>query len=159
MRNEIFYFLLLAVFTLAPASGQEVNSPVQVQAVAENDSSAEQDTSMPGMRMQMEDLTPSYLPSFHDGSGTAWQPASVHGPMWMGMRGGWELMAHGVIFVDYNQQGGPRGEGKAESVNVAMLMEQHRLGRGTILFREMFSAESLNSTLPGFPELFHTVDS
>ena len=34
-----------------------------------------------------------------------------------GMRGGWELMAHGAIFADYNQQGGPRGEGKAESVN------------------------------------------
>jgi len=34
--------------------------------------------------------------------------------MWM--RAGWELMAHGVIFVDYNQQRGPRGEGKAESV-------------------------------------------
>ena len=32
------------------------------------------------------------------------------------MRGGWELMAHGVIFVDYNLQRGPRGEGKAESV-------------------------------------------
>ncbi|MGB8784419.1 MAG: hypothetical protein WCD02_14965, partial [Terriglobales bacterium] len=57
---------------------------------------------------------------------------------------------------DYNQQGGPRGEGKAESVNWLMLMEQHKLGRGTILFREMFSAESLTSPHPGFPELFQT---
>jgi hypothetical protein len=74
--------------------------------------------------------------------------------MWM--RGGWELMAHGVIFVDYNQQGGPRGEGKAESVNWGMLMEQHKLGGGTILFRQMLSAESLTSPHPGFPELFQT---
>jgi hypothetical protein len=37
-----------------------------------------------------------------------------------------------------------------------MLMEQHPLGRGTILFREMFSAESLTSPHPGFPELFQT---
>jgi hypothetical protein len=74
--------------------------------------------------------------------------------MWM--RGGWELMAHGVIFLDYNQQGGPRGEGKAESVNWGMLMQQHRLGSGTILFREMLSAESLTSPHPGFPELFQT---
>ena len=70
--------------------------------------------------------------------------------------GGWELMAHGAIFVDYNQQGGPRGEGKAESVNWGMLMEQHELGTGTILFRQMFSAESLTSPHPGFPELFQT---
>jgi hypothetical protein len=60
------------------------------------------------------------------------------------------------IFIDYNQQGGPRGAGKAESVNYAMLMQQHRLGSGTILFREMFSAESLTSPHPGFPELFQT---
>jgi len=69
------------------------------------------------------------------------------------MRGGWKLMAHGAIFIDYNQQGGPLGAGKAESVNYGMLMEQHGLGRGTILFREMFSAESLTSPHPGFPEL------
>jgi hypothetical protein len=72
------------------------------------------------------------------------------------MRGGWDLMAHGVVFVDYNQQGGPRGAGKAESVNWGMLMEQHKLGSGTILFRQMFSAESLTSPHPGFPDLFQT---
>jgi hypothetical protein len=65
-------------------------------------------------------------------------------------------MAHGAIFIDYNQQGGPRGVGKAESVNWGMLMQQHRLGSGTILFRQMFSAESLTSPHPGFPELFQT---
>jgi hypothetical protein len=60
------------------------------------------------------------------------------------------------VFADYNQQGGPRGEGKAESVNWLMLMEEHKLGGGSILFREMFSAESLTSPHPGFPELFQT---
>jgi len=98
----------------------------------------------------------SQMPSPHAGSGTGWQPASVPEPEWMWMHGGWEVMAHGVIFADYNQQGGPRGEGKAESVNGGMLMEQHRLGRGTILLRQMFSAESLTSPHPGFPELFQT---
>ncbi len=113
---------------------------------------------MGGMQMQMqnEDHEASQLPSPHDGSGTAWEPASVPEEAWMGMRSGWELMAHGVIFADYNQQGGPRGEGKAESVNWAMLMEQHRLGSGTLLLRQMFSAESLTSPHPGFPELFQT---
>jgi hypothetical protein len=115
-----------------------------------------QDNSMSGMQMPMQDHAVAQLPSPHAGSGTGWEPASVPGHEWMMMRGGWELMAHGVIFAGYNQQGGPRGEGKAESVNWGMTMEQHVLGRGTILFREMFSAESLTSPHPGFPELFQT---
>jgi hypothetical protein len=110
----------------------------------------------PGMNMAMADQDGLQLPSPHEGSGTAWQPASVTSPEWMWMQGRWEWMAHGVIFMDYNQQGGPRGEGKAESVNWGMLMEQHKLGRGPILFREMLSAESLTSPHPGFPELFQT---
>src|SRR5579864_6832934 len=106
--------------------------------------------------MQMEEQSTLVLPSSHSGTGTGWQPASVPSYEWMFKRGGWELMAHGVIFVDYNQQGGPRGEGKAESVNFGMLMEDHKLESGTILFREMFSAESLTSPHPGFPELLQT---
>jgi hypothetical protein len=114
-----------------------------------------QEASMSGMHME-EEVGATQLPSPHDGSGTAWEPASVPEHEWMMMRGGWMLMAHGVIFIGYNQQGGPRGEGKAESVNWGMLMEQHALGRGTILFRQMLSAESLTSPHPGFPELFQT---
>jgi hypothetical protein len=68
----------------------------------------------------------------------------------------WDLMVHGTVFATYNQQGGPRGAGKAESVNYVMAMEQHQLFSGTILFREMFSAESLTSPHPGFPLLFQT---
>ena len=97
-----------------------------------------------------------FLPSFHESSGTAWQPASVQEPMWMMSRDGWDVMFHGTIFLTYDQQGGPRGEGKAESVNYFMFMEQHRLGRGTLLLRQMLSAESLTSPHPGFPELFQT---
>ncbi len=82
---------------------------------------------MPGMNMSESGLS---MPSFDASSGTAWQPASVAEPMWMLSRGQWELMLHGTIFITYNQQGGPRGEGKAESTNYAMTMEQHRLGSG-----------------------------
>lgn len=117
--------------------------------------SAGQHSSM--QTMKMESKASLELPSPHEGSGTAWQPASVAGHEWMGMRGGWMWMAHGHVFIDYNQQGGPRGGGaKAESVNYGMLMQQHKLGSGTILFREMLSAESLTSPHPGFPELFQT---
>jgi hypothetical protein len=108
---------------------------------------------MPEMDMN---ATGSFLPSAHSGSGTGWQPASAAGHEWMRRAGNWDVMAHGVLFLTYNQQGGLRGEGKAESANWLMLMEQHHLGRGTILFRQMFSAESLTSPHPGFPELFQT---
>ncbi len=110
------------------------------------------DSSMAGMNMEDSMV----LPSPHASSGTGWQPASVPEREWMISRGGWDLMAHGTLFVTYNQQGGPRGEGKAESVNYLMLMQQHRLWRGTALLREMFSAESLTSPHPGFGELFQT---
>jgi hypothetical protein len=114
---------------------------------------------MGGMKMgemKIEGMEASTLPSPHAGSGTGWQPASVPANEWMIVRGGWEVMAHGVILGGYNHQGGPRGAGKAESVNWGMVMEQHQLGSGTILFRQMFSAESLTSPHPGFPELFQT---
>jgi hypothetical protein len=150
------HFLAALTLSVALASAQDISPPDPSHSHAENQASSPQDTSMAGMKMPMEQPTGSQLPSPHEGSGTAWQPASVAAPEWMWMRGGWELMAHGVIFVDYNQQGGPRGAGKAESVNWGMLMEQHKLGAGTILFRQMFSAESLTSPHPGFPELFQT---
>ena len=159
MRKILFPIFLAAIF-LKPACAQD-NAPA---ALAHDhhpviEQAASQDTTTSGMNMAGMDMDASpngQLPSPHAGSGTGWQPASAPGHEWMTMHGGWELMAHGVIFADYNQQGGPRGEGKAESMNWGMFMEQHKLGSGTILFRQMFSAESLTSPHPGFPELFQT---
>ena len=161
MRAMRLACLLLAVGsgTAWTQSGAAPASETSAVAMQGHDAAAQtQDNSMPGMKMpmQIDEHTGLELPSPHAGSGTGWQPVSVPAYEWMWMRGGWELMAHGVIFTDYNQQGGPRGEGKAESVNWGMLMEQHKLWGGTILFRQMFSAESLTSPHPGFPELFQT---
>ena len=100
--------------------------------------------------------TPDWMPSLHASSGTGWQPAATPSHQWMKRAAGWDLMAHGVVFFDYTQAGGPRGAGKADSVNWLMLMEQHPLGRGSLLFRQMFSAESLTAPHPGFPQLFQT---
>jgi len=144
--QKIFALLLVTAAVVLPAAGQNSD--------ASTNPSGQPAQGMPSMKT--EQATASALPSFHVSSGTAWQPASVTEPMWMATRGGWELMAHGIVFLTYNQQGGPRGEGKAESVNYLMSMEQHRLGAGTLLLRQMFSAESLTSPHPGFPELFQT---
>jgi hypothetical protein len=89
-------------------------------------------------------------------SGTAWSPDSTPHYMWMLQEGSWNLAAHGNLIIGYDQQGGPRGKGKAESSNWLMLMEDHKLGRGSIEFRQMLSAEPLTTPHPGFPELFQT---
>ncbi len=136
---------------------QSKDSTMQKQAQAPQKMDT-QGMDMPGMDMSQP--APDWMPSPHSASGTGWQPAATPGHFWMKSAGAsaeaWDLMAHGVVFADYNQQGGPRGEGKAESVNWLMLMEQHKLWSGSILFREMFSAESLTAPHPGFPELFQT---
>jgi len=92
-------------------------------------------------------------------SGTAWQPASTPAYMWMERASGWTFMQHGELFLTYNQQSGPRGAGKMESANWLMSMEEHRLGRGTLQFRQMLSAEPLTIPHGGSPELFQTGES
>jgi hypothetical protein len=150
-----FFVINLWVFSAgaqrAAPNFSALNSQDQAQLLQ---AQVEQKMEMPGMDMSQP--APDWMPSPLNSSGTGWQPAATPGHMWMRAMGAWDVMAHGVVFADYNQQGGPRGEGKAESVNWLMLMEEHKLGRGSILFREMFSAESLTSPHPGFPELFQT---
>ena len=139
--QRIFSILLWLVAFMMPAAAQDTAPAHSAQDMA-------------GMDIEKHEMSPR--PSPHGGSGTAWEAASVPSHEWMFGQGGWNLMVHGAIFAGYNQQGRPRGAGKAESVNWGMVMEQHSLGSGTILFRQMFSAESLTSPHPGFPELFQT---
>jgi hypothetical protein len=150
MRRAVLYLLAIGVLAIA-SRAQNTDRDMVMPG---QDQSAQTMPNASGMNMN--DAALSSMPSFHASSGTAWQPASVTDPMWMISRGGWEFMFHGTVFITYNQQGGPRGEGKAESTNYLMTMQQHRLGSGMILLRQMFSAESLTSPHPGFPELFQT---
>ena len=155
MRKLIICFVLIGIF-VSHAVAQD--SKPQPQSAGQPAQPKTNMAGMPGMDMDMNmpQSAPDWMPSPHLSSGTGWQPAATTGNAWMKSLSNWMLMAHGVVFVDYNQQGGPRGEGKAESVNWAMLMQQHSLAGGTLLFREMFSAESLTVPHPGFPELFQT---
>ena len=90
------------------------------------------------------------------GSGTAWQPSS--GPMHMQhwTKGDWLLMFHYNLFVGVNRQGGPRGVTKFESANWFMPMAYHKLGKGTLQLRGMFSAEPFTFPPGGSPLLFQT---
>jgi hypothetical protein len=157
VRALMFFFVIVLCVSFAGA--QDVVPEVHgrdPQTQPTQGPTEQQKMDMAGMQGMEMSVTPDWMPSPYDSSGTGWQPAATPGHAWMKSVGAWEVMAHGVVFVDYNQQGGPRGEGKAESENWLMLMEQRSLWQGSILFREMFSAESLTSPHPGFPELFQT---
>jgi hypothetical protein len=90
------------------------------------------------------------------GSGTTWQPSS--GPMHMHYKvaGDWLLMFHYNVLVGVNRQGGPRGTTKAESANWFMPMAYHKLGKGTVQLRGMFSFEPFTFPPGGSPLLFQT---
>jgi len=90
------------------------------------------------------------------GSGTSWQPSSA--PMYMQhwSKNDWLLMFHYNVFLDVNHQGGPRGVTKFESANWFMPMAFHKLGRGTLQLRAMFSAEPFTFPPGGSPLLFQT---
>ena len=90
------------------------------------------------------------------GSGTTWQPSS--GPMHMihKQSGDWLLMFHYNAVVGVNRQGGPRGVTKFESSNWFMPMAYHKLGKGTVQLRGMFSFEPFTFPPGGSPLLFQT---
>jgi len=154
VRALVICLLITLAFVLPVVAQNSDSRSSHDDNHAQTDHAAHATMDMSGMNMDMSQ--PDWMPSAHVSSGTGWQPAAIVPHVWMKTFHRWDLMAHGVVFVDYNQQGGPRGAGKAESVNWAMLMQSHVFAGGTILFREMLSAESLTAPHPGFPELFQT---
>lgn len=90
------------------------------------------------------------------GSGTAWQPASS--PMYMThkTKSDWLFMFHYNVVAGVNSQGGPRGVTKIESANWFMPMAYHKLGKGTVQLRGMFSFEPFTFPPGGSPLLFQT---
>ncbi len=65
-------------------------------------------------------------------------------------------MFHYNTIVGVNSQGGPRGVTKLESQNWFMPMAFHKLGRGTLQLRGMFSFEPFTFPPGGSPLLFQT---
>ena len=90
------------------------------------------------------------------GSGTSWQPDTSPTYMMDKMKGDWLLMLHYNVIVGVNAQGGPRGATKFESANWFMPMAFHKLGKGTIQLRGMFSFEPFTFARGGSPLLFQT---
>ena len=156
MRVRTFaLFLLLSVSTYVAAQheGHQQAPPPAPQQSKPEEEKKHEGHDMAGMQHEQH---AQKMEHEHLGSGTMPKPKSAPEPMWMWKWGAWDMMAHGNLFLTYNQQGGPRGVGKFESMNWFMLMEQRKLGPGTLLFRQMLSAEPLTAPHGGFPQLFQT---
>lgn len=94
-------------------------------------------------------------PMSREASGTAWAPDSS--PM-QGARtqyGAWHLMAQAYANLIYDYQGGKRGDEKAFSESMMMVMAQRPLGQGTFGLRTMFSLDALMGK-SGYPLLLQT---
>src|SRR6266540_3425019 len=69
----------------------------------------------PGDTMRMSGMQgmperPFGIPMTRMGSGTAWLPDASAMRAWHVMAGAWMLMVHGDAFLQYDHQGGPRGD-------------------------------------------------
>ena len=87
-----------------------------------------------------------------ESSGTAWQPdKSEHMGLHV-MNGDWTLMAHGVLNLVYDHQGGRRGNDKLFPSGMLMGMARRPLGNGTLQFKAMVSPDPIMGAR-GYPLL------
>jgi len=108
------------------------------------------------MAIRVGDSDVNLLDCGQMGSGTSWAPASSQLHMYDKLAANWVLMFHFNAIVGVNSQGGPRGLTKFESANWFMPMAFHKLGKGTLQLRGMFSFEPFTFARGGSPLLFQT---
>ena len=82
-------------------------------------------------------------PMNREASGTAWQPDTSAHTALMATRGDWTLMAHGMLNLVYDYQGGRRGDEKLFASGMLMGMARRPLGNGTLQFKAMVSPDPL----------------
>lgn len=111
----------------------------------------------PVMAMQMTD--PLGISMERMGSGTTWIPDAVPLPSRHIMAGPWTLMLHGFGFVQYDKQGGPRGDEQFGSLNWAMLMASRELLGGRLQARTMLSLDPATVSNRGYPLLLQNGES
>src|SRR5467141_4000340 len=109
---------------------------------------------MKPMGMMMSD--PLGISMERMGSGTTWIPDAVPLPARHKMVGSWLVMLHGFGFVQYDKQGGRRGDDQFGSLNWAMLMASRDLLGGRFQARTMLSLDPVTVTSHGYPLLLQS---
>jgi hypothetical protein len=146
---------------LSAQVGHEHHDSTQRAAPAPADTMHHPPSKFPGDTMQMSGMQgmperPFGIPMTRMGSGTAWLPDASAMRAWHFMAGPWMLMVHGDAFLQYDHQGGPRGDDQVGSINWAMLMAMRRLAGGTLHLHGMASAEPLTIGKRGYPLLLQS---
>jgi hypothetical protein len=90
------------------------------------------------------------------GSGTSWLPDASPMHAVHTTAGAWTFMTHGVAFLQYDNQGGPRGSSQLGSINWGMLMAGRDVAGGRLQLRGMLSLEPWTVGASGYPLLLQT---
>jgi hypothetical protein len=77
-----------------------------------------------------------------------------HQHMDMSMNTGWQFMQDGIVFVNFNHQGGPRGGTELVVPNWWMGMASRDTSRGRLTFTSMLSLDPATVGNDGYRELF-----
>src|SRR5690349_1958657 len=114
--------------------------------------------------MDMGNMSHSFslnLPMNRNGSGTGWLPdaSPMYGYMMHSRK--WMYMAHGSVFLRYNNQDfnnkGIRGDSRFDAPTWFMLMGQRKVGhKGLFHFNTMLSLDPMIEGGKGYPLLFQT---
>lgn len=102
---------------------------------------------------------PIGVPMTRTGSGTTWLPDRTPMRAKHIMAGQWELMIHGLAFVEYDKQYTIRGDAQFGAPNWGMLMASHPLGEGRLQLRGMLSLDPFTLTSRGYPLLLQSGES
>jgi len=103
--------------------------------------------------------TPLGIPETRQGSGRSWLPDSS--PMHAAhvTLGAWTLMLHGSAFLQYDRQGGARGDDQVALLDWAMLAASRPLAGGRLHLRGMLSTDPWGVGSAGYPLLLQTGES
>ena len=112
-----------------------------------------------GMHGMGEMTDPIGVPMTRTGSGTTWLPDRTPMRAKHIMAGEWELMIHGLAFVEYDKQYTIRGDAQFGAPNWGMLMANHPLGEGRLQLRGMLSLDPFTLTSRGYPLLLQSGES
>lgn len=117
------------------------------------------DTTVSSMSAMPMGSAPLDIPMQRMGSGTSWVPDATTMHASHTMLGAWDVMLHGVAFLQYDDQRTRRGDTQFGSVNWGMLMVGHDLAGGRLNLRGMVSAEPFTVGSRGYPLLLQSGES
>ena len=111
------------------------------------------------MQHPMQMTGPLGIPETRMGSGTSWLPdaSPMHAAHFM--TGAWSLMLHGKGFLQYDRQGGLRGDDQIAFIDWAMLAASRPVAGGQLQLRGMFSTDPWGIGAGGYPLLLQTGES